>query len=267
MPIRTGLQPSPTDRRLPAAVETRLLPHRRGARQRAQALAQAHGLSVAWTVPGRLSAHRGSRRRSVAPRQPRVTALTGGIGDRIDVLAAGCSSTVPAASGPGSGGDPVRVVIGEDEALLREGLALMLGRAGIEIVGMAASADELLRAVAARPARPRHHRHPHAARPQPTTACGRRLTIRSAHPATAVLVLSQHVQRRYALELRLGRGPRRRLPAQAARGRRRTTFPARRAPGRRRRDRPRPRGRRGLLDRSHRPPSTASPLASERSSR
>ena len=94
----------------------------------------------------------------------------------------------------------MRVVIGEDEALLREGLALMLGRAGIEIVGMAASADELLRLVAAQP--------PDLVitdirMPPDKTDDGLRaaITIRSAHPATAVLVLSQHVQRRYALEL------------------------------------------------------------------
>ena len=94
----------------------------------------------------------------------------------------------------------MRVVIGEDEALLREGLALMLGRAGIEIVGMAASADELLQLVAAQP--------PDLVitdirMPPDKTDDGLRaaITIRSAHPATAVLVLSQHVQRRYALEL------------------------------------------------------------------
>ena len=38
----------------------------------------------------------------------------------------------------------MRVVIGEDEALLREGLVLVLERAGIEVAGSAADADEVV---------------------------------------------------------------------------------------------------------------------------
>ena len=46
-------------------------------------------------------------------------------------------------------GDPVRVVIADDEMLLREGLARLLADAGFEVVGKAADGPELLRAVAA----------------------------------------------------------------------------------------------------------------------
>ena len=38
----------------------------------------------------------------------------------------------------------MRVVIGEDEALLREGLVLVLERAGIEVAGSASDADEVV---------------------------------------------------------------------------------------------------------------------------
>ncbi len=94
----------------------------------------------------------------------------------------------------------MRIVIGEDEALTREGLALMLVQAGFDVVGTAGDADDLV-ALAAE----------HAPdlvitdiRMPPThTDDGLRaaVDIRRAHPATAVLVLSQHVQRRYAVDL------------------------------------------------------------------
>lgn len=38
----------------------------------------------------------------------------------------------------------MRVVIGEDEALLREGLVLLLGGAGFDVVGVAGDADTLV---------------------------------------------------------------------------------------------------------------------------
>src|SRR5262249_37837973 len=41
----------------------------------------------------------------------------------------------------------VRVLIADDEALLREGLARLLTEAGVDVVGTAGTADELLRAV------------------------------------------------------------------------------------------------------------------------
>jgi DNA-binding NarL/FixJ family response regulator len=94
----------------------------------------------------------------------------------------------------------MRVVIAEDQTLMREGLALLLERAGFTIAAVAADADELERAA-------------HAHRPDlvvadirmpPTdTDDGLRaaMRIRAALPGTAVLVLSQHVRQRYAVEL------------------------------------------------------------------
>ena len=94
----------------------------------------------------------------------------------------------------------MRVVIGEDETLLREGLALLLERVGFVVVAVAADGPGLVRAAAA-------HRPDVVIadiRMPPThTDEGLRaaLAIRTARPVTGVLVLSQHVQRRYAVEL------------------------------------------------------------------
>ena len=41
----------------------------------------------------------------------------------------------------------MRVVIADDNLLMREGIASLVRRAGVEVVGEAADADELLRAV------------------------------------------------------------------------------------------------------------------------
>ncbi|WP_199513740.1 response regulator transcription factor [Nucisporomicrobium flavum] len=94
----------------------------------------------------------------------------------------------------------MRVVIAEDNALLRRGVALLLGEHGIEVVAAVADADELLRAVAAE--------RPDAVvvdvRMPPThTDEGLRaaLTIRSAYPEIAVLVFSQWVETSYARRL------------------------------------------------------------------
>jgi DNA-binding NarL/FixJ family response regulator len=94
----------------------------------------------------------------------------------------------------------VRVVIGEDEALQRRGLTLVLERAGFEVVATAADADDLVRKASAhRPdlvvtdirMPPKHADDGlHAA-----------LDIRGRHPEIAILVLSHHLQRRYATEL------------------------------------------------------------------
>jgi DNA-binding NarL/FixJ family response regulator len=94
----------------------------------------------------------------------------------------------------------VRVVIAEDQALMREGLTLMLERDGAEVVGQAADAADLLRKVGA-------HRPDLVVadiRMPPRNADdGLRaaLQIRAGHPKIAVLLLSQHVQRSYAEEL------------------------------------------------------------------
>ncbi|MFL6014375.1 MAG: response regulator [Gaiellaceae bacterium] len=93
-----------------------------------------------------------------------------------------------------------RAVIADDSALLREGLARLLGEAEIDVVGQARNADELLLKV--------RSYHPDVAivdiRMPPTqTDEGIRAAkeIRAKHPGTGVLVLSQHVAHTYAVEL------------------------------------------------------------------
>jgi DNA-binding NarL/FixJ family response regulator len=98
----------------------------------------------------------------------------------------------------------MRVVIGEDEALLREGLVLLLTGAGIEVAAVASDAASL-GAIAAQ----------HAPAlvitdirmPPQRTDDGLRaaLAIRRDRPQIAIMLLSQYVHRRYALEL-LGDG-------------------------------------------------------------
>jgi DNA-binding NarL/FixJ family response regulator len=96
--------------------------------------------------------------------------------------------------------EPIRVVIAEDNVLLREGLTRLLQESGFEVSGQAGDAEDLIRKVGA-------HRPDVAVvdvRMPPThTDEGLRAarTIRAEHPGTAVLVLSQYVEEAYALEL------------------------------------------------------------------
>ncbi|MCU1629510.1 MAG: two component transcriptional regulator, LuxR family [Pseudonocardia sp.] len=94
----------------------------------------------------------------------------------------------------------MRIVIGEDEALLRHGLTHVLEHAGHDVVGSAADAEDLIRLTA-------EHgpdlvvtdiRMPPGHTDEGLVAA---LRIRRERPGTAVVVLSQHVQRRYASEL------------------------------------------------------------------
>ena len=84
--------------------------------------------------------------------------------------------------------------------LLREGVVRLLEEAGMEVVGQAGDADELLRKV-------RAHKPDVAVidvrMPPSNTDDGLRAaqTIRADLPDTAVLVLSQYVEETYALEL------------------------------------------------------------------
>lgn len=94
----------------------------------------------------------------------------------------------------------MRVVIGEDQALMRDGLALLLERAGFETVGVAADGEDLVRKARA------HHPDIVLAdirMPPSQTDEGLRaaLEIRESEPEIAVLVLSHHVQLRYACDL------------------------------------------------------------------
>jgi DNA-binding NarL/FixJ family response regulator len=94
----------------------------------------------------------------------------------------------------------MRVVIGEDEVLLQRGLQLVLEQGGFEVVALAGDAVELEAAV-------EEHRPGLAVtdiRMPPThtdEGLVSALRIRERYPETAVMVLSQHVQRRYATEL------------------------------------------------------------------
>jgi DNA-binding NarL/FixJ family response regulator len=94
----------------------------------------------------------------------------------------------------------MRVIVADDVMLIRSGLARLLADAGVDVVGEARDADELMRLVA--------REEPDVAivdiRMPPTftdeglTAARR---IRERHPSTAVVLLSQHVEPRYAKRL------------------------------------------------------------------
>ncbi|MFF8786412.1 LuxR C-terminal-related transcriptional regulator [Streptomyces sp. NPDC015125] len=98
----------------------------------------------------------------------------------------------------------MRVVIGEDNTLLREGLVLLLTSAGHEVVAVAASGPEVLPALLAhRPdAAVLDVRMPPSFRDEGLRAA---LAARREIPGLPVLVLSQYVEETYAVEL-LGGG-------------------------------------------------------------
>ena len=99
----------------------------------------------------------------------------------------------------------MRIVIAEDTVLLREGLAGLLEDAGHEVVARVGDAEALLAVVA------EHQpelavvdvRMPPTYEDEGTRAA---VEIRSRYPGTAVLVLSQSVEARYAVELVRGGG-------------------------------------------------------------
>lgn len=94
----------------------------------------------------------------------------------------------------------MRIVIAEDTVLLREGLAGLLEDAGHRVVARVGDADGLLAAVA--------EHEPELAivdvRMPPTyqdEGMVAATAIREDHPATGVLVLSQHIETRHAVRL------------------------------------------------------------------
>lgn len=94
----------------------------------------------------------------------------------------------------------LRVVIAEDQVLLREGIVRLLGEAGFDVVAQAADAEDLLRKVAAH--------SPDVAiidiqMPPTNTDDGLRaaMHVRATQPQVGVLVLSQFVEEAYALDL------------------------------------------------------------------
>jgi DNA-binding NarL/FixJ family response regulator len=97
----------------------------------------------------------------------------------------------------------MRVVVAEDNTLLRDGLTHLIERRGHRVLAAVGDADALLAAVRAEP--------PDVAvidvRMPPThTDEGMRaaLTLRRDHPAVAVLVLAQYVETHYATRLLAG---------------------------------------------------------------
>ena len=117
------------------------------------------------------------------------------------MTASPAAGTSPAPEGAPA---PLRVVIAEDSVLLREGLQRLLADAGFDVVDTCGDAETFLRSVEA-------HRPDLVVvdvRMPPTfTDEGVRaaLVVRSEHPETAVLVLSQYVEENYATELVAGR--------------------------------------------------------------
>ena len=95
---------------------------------------------------------------------------------------------------------PTRVVVGEDDVLLREGTALILAQAGLDVVAQAGDADDFLRKALA-------HR-PDVAVVDIQMPPGRgddgllaALELRRRLPGTGVLLLSKYYEERYALDL------------------------------------------------------------------
>jgi DNA-binding NarL/FixJ family response regulator len=94
----------------------------------------------------------------------------------------------------------VRIVIGEDSALIREGLARLLIDAGHDVVARAADAEAMIRAV--------EELLPDLLiadirMPPGMTDDGARAAreLRSAHPELPVVLLSQHIETTHTLEL------------------------------------------------------------------
>jgi DNA-binding NarL/FixJ family response regulator len=94
----------------------------------------------------------------------------------------------------------MRVILADDSLLFREGLARLLADAGLEVLGQAADAEQLLALVDAEPPdvvivdirMPPEHRD------EGLVAAAQ---IKQAHPAVGVLVLSQYVEVHYAMAL------------------------------------------------------------------
>ena len=94
----------------------------------------------------------------------------------------------------------VRVVIGEDDVLMREGIVRLLGEAGFDVVAQAGDAQDFLRKALA-------HR-PNVAVVDVRMPPGRQadglyaaLSLREQRPEVGVLVLSQYYEESYALDL------------------------------------------------------------------
>jgi DNA-binding NarL/FixJ family response regulator len=110
------------------------------------------------------------------------------------------ADATPAAGEREGSGKPLRVVVADDNALLREGIAALLGDAGHEVVGRAVDADDLRLKV--RSYTPDiaivDVRMPPGNADDGIVAAAE---IRRVHPSVSVLVLSQHLEPTYMLDL------------------------------------------------------------------
>ncbi len=101
---------------------------------------------------------------------------------------------------------PLRVLVAEDQALLRQGIVRLLEDLGFDVVAQAADAPDLVR-------KARGHRPDvvvvDVQMPPDLTDDGLRAAqeLRREHPGMGVLVLSQYLEERYALDL-VGDDPR-----------------------------------------------------------
>src|SRR5262245_29154942 len=143
----------------------------------------------------------------LAPRQQRQSAGWSSVRlDRVRRQRAAMARTAgrrPALQSLGGGGAVVtetRVVVADDDVLLREGLASLLARSGLEVVGQAGDASELL-------ALARKHapdlvvvdiRMPPT---YSTEGLDAARVIREELPETGILLLSAHVVVEHAMEL------------------------------------------------------------------
>jgi DNA-binding NarL/FixJ family response regulator len=96
--------------------------------------------------------------------------------------------------------EPLRVVIGEDDVLLREGIVRLLTEAGFEVAAQTGDARDLLRkALAHRPdVAIVDVQMPPGGRDDGLRAA---IELRRQHPDTGVLVLSQVYEEHYAMDL------------------------------------------------------------------
>ena len=124
-----------------------------------------------------------------------------GLADRVEALDGHLRVTSP----PGAGtvvtrGAAVRVVIADDSLLMREGIASLLRRAGVEVVGEAATPRSCSAWSTSTSPTSRSS----------TSGCRRRYTdeglraaheIRARHPRMGIVILSQHVEAGTAMRL------------------------------------------------------------------
>jgi DNA-binding NarL/FixJ family response regulator len=111
--------------------------------------------------------------------------------------------TLPEIAGASADRRAPRVVLADDDVLLREGLASLLDRCGFDVVGQAGNGVELLAQV--RAARPElaiiDIRMPPG---HGTEGLQAARVIRAELPGTAIIVLSAHVEVEEAMELLAG---------------------------------------------------------------